>query len=245
MCEVVAPAVFEAAAVVGEDAFDADAVLVVEGAAFVDEADRASGGFVGVDRGVCQAAVVVDADKQVLPAGFPACSAAAVAGDAVAGLDDPAEFLDVDVHQLARPVALVTDRRLGLLAHTESRLAVAAQHRMHSRGRDTERESDRVRALVELGSLRQDRLLEKGRTAPGRMVRPARAVEQSFALSHSRNPFRAGLPGTTDPLGRRSNRPTRRDQINQTATLTHCQHRVCVKIHREPSWMRCLRQPAP
>ena len=89
------------------------------------------------------------------------CQAAAVAGDGVAGLNDPAELPDVDVHQLARLVALVTDRRLGLLTHHESRLAVAAQHRMHSRGRDTERESDRVRALAELGSLRQDRLLER------------------------------------------------------------------------------------
>jgi hypothetical protein len=46
----------------------------------------------------------------VLRVGRAAAALAAVAGDGVTGNDDPAELLDVDVDQLARPLTLVTLR---------------------------------------------------------------------------------------------------------------------------------------
>ena len=65
----VVPAAFEAGAVVGEDALDGDAVLLVEALAGGQEADRRGVGLVRVELGVGQSGGVVDGDEQVLPAG--------------------------------------------------------------------------------------------------------------------------------------------------------------------------------
>jgi hypothetical protein len=55
-------------AVVGEDAFDVDAVAAVVGDGALEEADRGGGFLVCEDLGVGEAAVVVDGDVDVLPA---------------------------------------------------------------------------------------------------------------------------------------------------------------------------------
>jgi hypothetical protein len=104
------PAALEAFAVVGEDFLDGDAVLVVEALAVGEEVEGVGGRFGGVDAAVGEAAVVVDADEEVVPAGA-ALGAGGAAGGWVVGPADPAEFLDVDVDQLAGPVAFVADDR--------------------------------------------------------------------------------------------------------------------------------------
>ena len=59
---------------------------------------------------------IVDADMDELPADAAAVAlAGAVAGDAVADPIELAELFDVDVDQLARPLALISARRLGRL----------------------------------------------------------------------------------------------------------------------------------
>src|ERR671930_2087643 len=113
-----------AGAVVGEHAFDGDAVAAVEGDRALQEAGRGRGLLVAEDLRVGEAAVVVDRDVDVLPAlaaasvavavGIGAGGAAAsVAERALAGAAfDSTELLDVDVHELARPRALVAERLL-------------------------------------------------------------------------------------------------------------------------------------
>jgi len=101
-------------AVVGQDALDVDAVAAVERDRAAQEADRGGGFFVGEHFGVGQSGGVVDGDVHEVPASFATDAPGGVgvgagvvlagAGDAFAGAaDDPPEFLDVDVDQLARP----------------------------------------------------------------------------------------------------------------------------------------------
>jgi hypothetical protein len=123
------PGALEAFAVVGEDLLDLDPVAAVEAAAAVEEVEGGGGCFGGVEGGVSEPCFVVDADEQVVPAGF-AFGAVGPAGLGVAGPLDAAESLDVDVDQLAGPLAFVADHRL---AHgwVEAGDAVAAQDRVH------------------------------------------------------------------------------------------------------------------
>ncbi|HKS78438.1 MAG TPA: hypothetical protein VJQ07_06175 [Gaiellaceae bacterium] len=115
----VLPAAFEAGAVVGEHALDLDPVPAIEADALGEEGDCRGGGLVGVDACEGEPAGVVDRDEQVLPARETLGPFRAVACDAVAGTDDPAELLDVDVQQLAGPLALVADDLTRWLAGLE------------------------------------------------------------------------------------------------------------------------------
>ena len=96
-------------AVVGHDPLDGDAEAGEPGQRPLEEGHGALLALVGQDLGVGEARGVVDADVQEVPADA-ALLAAPVAGDAVADAVDPAELLDVEVDQLAGPLALVADR---------------------------------------------------------------------------------------------------------------------------------------
>jgi len=107
-------------AVVGEDALDLDAVAGKEDDGAVEKAGRGRGPFVGEDFGVGETAVVVDGDVDVVPAAEAAAMAVRVGAarasgaawacaDALASRLETAELLDVDVNELARTRALVTD----------------------------------------------------------------------------------------------------------------------------------------
>jgi hypothetical protein len=76
--------------------------------------------------------VVVDRQVQVLPAGV-AVAGESVAVDALADRPETAELLDVDVHELARPLTLVTDNR-SACRQAQPRNAVAAEHLPDGRG---------------------------------------------------------------------------------------------------------------
>ena len=89
----------------------------------MEESDRRCRFLVGEHLGVGQAAVVVDGDVDVLPASNAAVVAVGVASARLAGVGEPeadtlartadaTELLDVDVHELARPRALVALRWL-------------------------------------------------------------------------------------------------------------------------------------
>src|ERR687888_1390249 len=113
-----------AGAVVGEHAFDGDAVAAVESDRALQEAGRGRGLLVAEDLRVGEAAVVVARGVDVLPALAAAAGGGAVgigAGGAAASVPeralagaafDSTELLDVDVHELARPRALVPKRLL-------------------------------------------------------------------------------------------------------------------------------------
>jgi hypothetical protein len=124
------PLPLEVFAVVGEDAFDRDLVVLVEAAAVVEEVEGGAGCFVGVEGGVGEPCVVVDADVEVVPAGL-AAAAAEQAGVGVAGAFDAAEFFDVDVDELAGSLPFVADERFRCFL-AEAGAAVAAEDRVHA-----------------------------------------------------------------------------------------------------------------
>ena len=100
-----------AGAVVGHHASDPHAKLAEVGTGGLEEGGDTGAAFVGRDLGEADAGVVVDADVHVVPAG-PGRALAAVPGDAVAGLVETREFLDVQVEQLTGMLPLLApDRR--------------------------------------------------------------------------------------------------------------------------------------
>jgi hypothetical protein len=96
----------EAGSVVGEHTPCGDAEALEVGHGCGQEAGGGVRLFVRVECGVGDAGVIIDGDVEELPA----CSTSlvpGVAGDAMAGLDDAGELLDVDVQQVAGRVMLV------------------------------------------------------------------------------------------------------------------------------------------
>jgi hypothetical protein len=88
--------------------------------------------LVGHQRGVGQPRGIIDGDVEILPAqplaaAAPAALAGAVASDAVADAIDTAELLDVDMNQLAGPLALIADDLAGRLEGGEPAEAEAAE----------------------------------------------------------------------------------------------------------------------
>ena len=92
--------------VVGEHGRGLDALLAVPGHRTAEERDGILGALGGQQLGVGEAAVVVHRDVEILPAGVRA-TAHPVLADAFPHLPEPAELLDVDVQQLARPLAFI------------------------------------------------------------------------------------------------------------------------------------------
>jgi len=109
-----------AAAVVGQDPLDRDPVRGVERPGAVQERGRGGRRLVGQLLGVGEPRVVVDRHVHPVPADAPkpVLEAGLVAVDAVtAARADPPQLLGVEVHELARALALVAhDRRPGLQA---------------------------------------------------------------------------------------------------------------------------------
>ena len=111
-----------------------------------------------------------------------------VAGDAVADAVDPAELLDVEVDQLAGPLALVADD-LGLgVEGAEPAEAAAAQDQAHGRDRAAEPAGDGGAGQA-LAAERQDLGL-----AP-----PRPAGSGCDAAATSGRPGRPRLPGHGEP----------------------------------------------
>ena len=90
----------EAGSVVGHDAAQADIVLREVGRGLAKETACGDGLFVGHHGDKGHAGVVIDGDVEELPAGA-AGFVLGVAGDAVAGLVDAGQLLDIDVQQVA------------------------------------------------------------------------------------------------------------------------------------------------
>jgi len=90
-------------AVVGQDAFDGDAVAGIERQGAAQEPDRGAGLFVGENFGVGQASRVVDGDVHEVPAGFAPDSAGGVgerAGVVRVPAEDPLAGAALDAPEL-------------------------------------------------------------------------------------------------------------------------------------------------
>ena len=119
--------------------------------------------------------MVVDADKEVFPAGAGA-GMAAVPGDAVAGPAEAPEFLDVEVQQVARArVFVAPDGRRGEGA--EAGQPLAAEYPTDGSGRHPDGGGD-LCAGPAPSAQRCDAADESGRYPAGRAVRTRAAVEQ-------------------------------------------------------------------
>ena len=101
-----------AVAVVGEHALDLDALLGVPAVGAAEEADTVGWAFAPEQFCVGEAGVVVDREVQVLPAGV-AAAGEAISVDPLPDRPETAQLLDIDVHELAGPLALVAAHRLG------------------------------------------------------------------------------------------------------------------------------------
>ena len=91
----------EAGAVVGHDATDRDAEVGEVGHGLAEEAAGGSGFFIGQQSGKSDAGMVIDGDIKKLPAGT-AGFILGIAGEAMAGLVNAGQLLDVDVQPVAR-----------------------------------------------------------------------------------------------------------------------------------------------
>jgi len=210
-------------------------VGAVVAAAVVEEVEGGGGCFGGVDVAVSEPGFVVDADEEVVPACF-AFGAPRPAGQRVAGALDAAQALDVYVHELAGPLALVAHHRFfGLLV--EARLAVAAKDRVHGRGGEAELPADRVRAYAKPPARVEDRLLDPRRCLSRRSVRSARAVDQAFAAAVAADPLRRRLPRATRQPRRGSDRPAAANQLDQTHSLAEAESSISMNKQEPSLWL--------
>src|SRR5215207_3730663 len=122
-----------AVAVVGEDALDDDTSLCVPTDGPAQEGDAVGRALAREQLRVGEARVVVDCQVQVLPAGVTTAVADVGAEDTLADRPEAAQALDVDVHELARPLPLVADDR-ATTGSPQAGDAVAAKHLPHGRG---------------------------------------------------------------------------------------------------------------
>ena len=199
ICELgaaLAPAAFEACAVVGEHALDPDAVAAVEALQFIEEGDRGVGGLVRVDDARTRAGWR-RRSRRTGTASLP-CRARrrSVAGDAMAGHDDPAELLDVDVQELARPLTLVADDL------PRSRLPPAASGHAGAGSRALSRRPGRAANRADAGRRATRHVLaappaQPRRRPPRRAMRPRRAIGQPLTAPSTADPLRRRLPRAT------------------------------------------------
>jgi hypothetical protein len=122
-----------AAAVVSEQTFDVDPLSAVPTQGPLEEPCGGLSPLVGQDLDVAEAAVVIDADVDELPAAS-VVSASAVSGDPMSNFAESPEFFGVEVQEFTRTVSLVAND-LGL--RVEMSESFQAQPFEHSGDRGT------------------------------------------------------------------------------------------------------------
>jgi hypothetical protein len=94
--------------------------------------------------------------------------------------------------------------------------------------------ADHMRSFAQLFASAQDGLLYEIGGAPGRAMRPARAVGEGLASPAAIDPLGCGLPRAADDECRRRDRQASCDKVTEAMTLTDGQDRICMKIHKRP-----------
>jgi hypothetical protein len=229
-------------AVVCHHALDADAAVGKPAERAAQEGDRGLGGERVEHLGVGQPGVVVDHHVHVFEAGLAAAMtgtqlASAVTDDAVAGAAraDPAELLDVDVHQLARTAALIAARRLGRLEPRTLPEPDPPQPPRHRRERQPQRLGD-LRSRHAQPAQRHDRGHQPVRQPPSHPLRRRRAILKRLARRAATHPLARRHHAHAGGLGRRRERPTllQHPPSNQRPAL-RTGPRVSVQLHPVPS----------
>jgi hypothetical protein len=219
-----------------------DAVRGEELGGAAQESSTGGRGLVGVDFGVGQAAVVIDRGVHAIephPWGVASASvevAVPAMDSPAAALAQPAEFLDIDMHQLARTSAFVAADHLPgrPVQPRQSRHAVPGQDSVHCRGRESDQGRDPIRAEFAVPTQTQHSGLDL-RVGPARnVVGTAGPISQTrWAFSAvAGQPFVASRPRDTE-LGRHmSNRTTGQNTLDQHSATVHGQTGVTVD-HRD------------
>jgi hypothetical protein len=114
-------------AAIGEDALDSDAMRFVEVDGLAESVEDMGDFFIRQEAGEGEAAMIIHGDVEALDAGARVAHGA-IAGGPDAGACEAAQFLDVEVKELAGMSALVAqNRRLWRFESGEAMQAVAAQ----------------------------------------------------------------------------------------------------------------------
>jgi hypothetical protein len=220
------------------------------------EPNRGAGLLVAEHFGVGQAGRVVDRDVHELPAGVADASPIrgigrasrpllAVAGDAMAGHGDAPKLLDVDMDQLARPLALIALRRLKPeapeLAHPQP-LADRADRRQRNAQQLAE-----LRRREAQPPQRRDQLLGLNTGPIGNKLGRRRAIQQScLALGPpTGKPLASGSLGHPRRLCGPLDRPTiPLNSIDQQPATDRAEPRVSVNSHPASPWCWGFEPPA-
>ncbi len=113
----------------------------------LNEADRAAGLLVGSDGDIRHPGRVVDRDVEVVVSDRVAVSRSVAEDPVAAAGRHPAEALDVDVDQLARPLADVADRDSGqAVGMGQAADAVATEDAVHGRAGMAEERTQAMRS---------------------------------------------------------------------------------------------------
>ena len=169
-----------AGTVVGHDPLDAHAEALVVSDGGLQEGDGADCFFVRLDLGESDPGVVVDTDVDEFPALVAAGSmTGAIAGDAVTDLGEAAQFLDVDVDQLAGLVAFIAQYGRGGFQRLETVDAEAPEDAADGGGRHADSGGDAL-AGPTLAAQFDDALDHRPGCWPVQASRPRGAVFQSF-----------------------------------------------------------------
>jgi hypothetical protein len=176
-----------AAAVVRHDALDLNAVVGKPRQRAAQEGGSAGSALVWQDLCVGQPRVVIDHHVDEIPTGDPEAARlfarAAIAVHAMAGLENPAELLDINVHELAGAAPLVA---VGRLRRLEPRALAEPDPLQPSETVESAIESASEISAAVIRSSRRSALIASTRSAGVRCGDPLRrraAVEQpSLAL---------------------------------------------------------------
>ncbi len=221
-----------AAAVVGQDPLDRDAMGRIETPGPFEEASRRDRRFVGEFLSVGQPAVVVDREVDPVPADA-AMPVDLDAGDPVtATRPDPTEHLRVEVDELTRPFALVADDRWPGLKSVESSQTLAPEDGVHRAVRESRLPSEDVRPHTQLAATGTQASDEVSRVTASLVVDGARAIAQGSHLG-AVPPLRAGLAADASSSGRGRDRPARQDPIGQETPTVRSQSGIRMR-HEGP-----------
>ena len=121
--------------VVGEYSPNSDAETTVVVGGYGEKGGRTGGGFVRVELREGDAGVVVDTDVDVFPSGA-LCALSSVVGHPVTGPVEAAEFLDVEMQQVARVRVFIAADGRRRIEGAEAGNPLAAKHPTDGGGRD-------------------------------------------------------------------------------------------------------------
>ena len=233
--------------VVGHEPLDPDPVAGVESGGATQEADRRRRLLIGQHLGVGEAAVVVDRDVHELPADRQPAAAlevdargvvvlAQAVPDALAGAAlEPAQPLDIDVHELARPRAFVPHGRLEPDPAEPADAAAAENHR-HRRQRHPQRLGDLGGGEAQPAQ-RHDQLDPLAGRAVGDPPRRGRAIAQATLALQPVAPNPRTTTAHTDSGGRgrrRQSPPLKHNPLGHLPPAAPAERRVTVKLHPGP-----------